>query len=159
MSKMGYGQSYGESSKAAMKSSETIPRRSFISGSLPQVCKDCIHGECNSLKHTLQEEGVHKHAFEQESCESSKTIEEIDGVPKGATSSFDSPPHEGNKGERERYKSYFNHISFDYVKHDKLPHKHWKKIACSFCGLDNHSVSKCWKRMATYRKLLKKRRQ
>jgi len=111
------------------------------------------------LKHTLQEEGVHKHALKQESCESSKTIEDIDGVPKGATSSFDSPPHEGNTGERERYKSDFNNISFDYVKHDKFPHKHCKKIACSFCGLDNHGVSKCWKRMATYRKLLKKRRQ
>ena len=60
---LGYGQSYGESSKAAMKASETVPRRSFISGSLPKVCKYCIHGECNSLKHTLPEECVHKHAL------------------------------------------------------------------------------------------------
>ena len=29
---LGYGQSYGESSKAAMKTNETILRRSFISG-------------------------------------------------------------------------------------------------------------------------------
>jgi len=121
---LGYGQSYGESSKAAMK-----------------------------------EEGVHQHALEQGSGESSKTINGIDSVPKGASSSFDSPPHEGNEGERERYKSDFNHISFDHVKHGKFPHKHGKRIACSFCGLFNHSVSRCWKRMATYRKLLKERRQ
>ena len=121
---LGYGQSYGESSKAAMK-----------------------------------EEGVHQHALEQGSGESSKTINGIDSVPKGASSSFDSPPHEGNEGERERYKSDFNHISFDHVKHGKFPHKHWKRIACSFCGLFNHSVSRCWKRMATYKKLLKERRQ
>jgi len=142
-----------------MKAIETVPRRSFILGSLPQVCKDFFHGECNCLKHNLQEEGVHKHALEQGSCESSKIIEEIDGFLKGATSSFDSPSHEDNKGERQRYKYDFNHISFDYVKHGKFPHNHWKKITCSFCGLVNHIVSRCWKKMATYMKLLKKRRQ
>jgi len=42
---LGYGKSYGESSKAVMKAIETVPIRSFISGSLPQVCKDCILGE------------------------------------------------------------------------------------------------------------------
>jgi len=101
----------------------------------------------------LQEEDVHKHTLEPKIFEISKSIEGIDGFPKGATSSFDSPPHEGNEGERERYKSDFNHTSFDYVKHDKFPHKHWKRIACYFCGLVNHSVSRCWKKMATYRKL------
>ena len=84
---------------------------------------------------------------------------EIDGVPKGATSSFDSPPHEGNEGERKMHKFDFCHTSFDYVKHDKFPYQHWKRIACSFCGLDNHSVSRCWKRMATCRKLLKEKKQ
>ena len=142
-----------------MKAIEIVPRRSFISGSLSQGCKGCILEECNSLKHTLQEEGVHKHALEPESGESSKTIEGIDSVPKEASSSFDSSPYEGNEGERERYKSYFHHTSFDHVKHGKFPHKHWKRIACSFCGLVNHSVSRCWKKMATYMKLLKKRRQ
>ena len=34
-----------------------------------------------------------------------------------------------------------------------------KKIACSFCGLDNHNVSRCWKRMATYKKLLKEKKK
>ena len=80
---LGYRQSYGESSKAAMKAIETVPRRSFILGSLPQGCKDCIHGECNCLKHTLQEECVHKHALQQGSCE---IIEEIDGGSKGSHS-------------------------------------------------------------------------
>jgi len=41
---LGYGQSYGKSFKAVMKAIERVPRRSFISGSLPQVCKDCILG-------------------------------------------------------------------------------------------------------------------
>ena len=75
------------------------------------------------MKHTLQEEGVHKHALEQEICEISKTIKGVDGVPKGASSSFDSPPHEGN-GKRERYKSDLKDISFDHVKHGKFPHNH-----------------------------------
>lgn len=45
-----------------------------------------------SPKEAMKEEGVHQHALEQESGESSKTIEGIDSVPKGAYSSFDSPP-------------------------------------------------------------------
>lgn len=156
---IGYGKSYGESSKSAMKEIEIVPIRSFMSGLLPQKCKYCILGECNSLKHTLQKKGVHKHTLELKSCGNYETIEEMDGVPKGATSSFDSPPHECKKGEKEGYKSNFNHIYFDYVKHGKFPYKHGKRIACSFCGLDNHNVSRCWKRMATYRKFLKEKKQ
>ncbi len=76
------------------------------------------------MKRNLQEEGVHNHALEQESFEISKIIEDIDGVPKGATSSFDSPSREGNKREGGRHKSNFNQISFDYVKHGEFPHKH-----------------------------------
>ena len=64
------------------------------------------------MKHTLQKEGVYQHTLELESCGNSDTIEEVDGVPKGATSSFNSLPHEGNKGEKERYKFGSNHIPF-----------------------------------------------
>ena len=42
---LGYGQSYGESSKAAMKAIETVPKRSFIVGPIPQKCEDCIQEE------------------------------------------------------------------------------------------------------------------
>lgn len=155
---LGYGQSYGESSKVALKAIETVPRRSFVSGSISQGCKDCILGECNSLKHTLQEEGVHKHALEQESGKSSKPIEGIDGGPKGSSSSFDSPPHQGNEGERESYKYDFNHISFDHVKHGNFHISIRKELHVLFVVWLT-SVFRCWKRMATYRKLLKERRQ
>ena len=50
---LGHGQAYGESSKAAIKTIEIAPRRSFIAGLLPQDSEGCIHGECNSLKHHL----------------------------------------------------------------------------------------------------------
>jgi len=63
------------------------------------------------------------------------------------------------KVKKKRYKSGSNHIPFDYVKHDKFPYKHGKIIAYSFCGFVNHNVSRCWKRMATYRKLLNERKQ
>ena len=72
---------------------------------------------------------------------------------------MNSPPHEGNKGERGRYKSSSNHFPFYYAKHDKFPHIYGKRVACSFCGLDSHHVSRCWKRMATYRKLFKEKKQ
>ena len=111
------------------------------------------------MKHQLEDVGVQSHTLEPESWGDSNSLEEIDGVPKGATSSFDSPPHEGNKGERGMYKFGFKHFPFDFAKHGKFPHKHGKRIACSFCGLDNHHVSRCWKRMATYKKLLKEKKQ
>ena len=81
---LGYGQSYGESSNAAMKAIETARRRGCIT-----ECEDCIQEECNSLKHHLQDASVHKNTLEPESCGNSNSLEEIDGVPKGATSSFD----------------------------------------------------------------------
>jgi len=126
-----------------MNAIETSPRRGCIA-----ECEGCIQEECNGLKHHLQDAGVQKHTLEPESCGNSNSLEEVDGVPKGVTSSFASPPHEGNKGERGKYKSSSNHIPFDFSKHGKFPHKHGKIIACSFCGLENHHVSRCWKRMA-----------
>jgi len=45
---LGYGQAYGESSKAAMKAIKTTPRRSCIVDL--QECEGCIPEECNSLK-------------------------------------------------------------------------------------------------------------
>jgi len=85
---LGYGQSYGESSKAAMKAIEIAQIRSCIT-----ECEDCVQEECNSSKHQLQDEGVKKHTIEPESCGNSNNLEEIDGVPKGATSSFASPTY------------------------------------------------------------------
>ena len=63
---LGYGQAYGESSKAGMKTIKTTPRRSCIVGL--QQCEGCIQEECNSLKHHLQDAGVQKHTLEPESC-------------------------------------------------------------------------------------------
>ena len=45
---LGYGQSYGERSKAAMEAIEIAPRRSCIA-----ECEDCVRGQCNSSKHHL----------------------------------------------------------------------------------------------------------
>ena len=108
-------------------------------------------------------EGAHKHATnengEQEDVERSIVIECIVGIPKRSTTSSNSPPQEGDKGECSRYKYAFNQVAFDYDKHGKLSHKIWRKVACSFCVLDNHNVSRCWKKIDMHRKLLKQRKQ
>ena len=105
------------------------------------------------------QEGAHKHETnendEQEDVESSKVFECIVRILKRATTSSNSPPQEGDKGECSRYKSAFNQVSFDYDKHGKFSHKFWIMFAYSFCGLDNHNVSRCWKKKAMYRRLLK----
>jgi len=57
------------------------------------------------------------------------------------------------------YKYGSKYFPFDFAKHSKFSHMYGKIIACSFCGLDNHHASRCWKRMATHRKLLKENKQ
>ena len=57
---LGYGQHDGERSKAK-EADEGVPRRTFISCSLPQAHEDCVHEECKSFTPTLQAD-AHKHA-------------------------------------------------------------------------------------------------
>ena len=141
---LGYGQHDGECSKAK-EAHEGVPRRIFISCSLPRACEVCVHEECNNFTPTLQE-GAHKHAAnengEQEDDEISTLIECIVGFPKRATTSSNSPPQEDKKCEFSS-RSVFNQVAFDYDKHGKFSHKIWRKFACSFCGLNNHNVSRC----------------
>ena len=57
---LGYGKHDGECSKAK-EAHEAVPRRNFISCSLPQACEVCVHDEWKSLTPTLQED-VNNHA-------------------------------------------------------------------------------------------------
>ena len=86
---LGYGKHDGESSKSK-EAHEGVPRRTFITCSLPQGCEDCVHEEWKFFTPTLQE-GARKNAAnendEQEDVESSKVIEAIVGIPKRATTS------------------------------------------------------------------------
>lgn len=86
---LGYGKHDGESYKS-MEAHEGVPRRTFISCSLPKTCEACVHDECKYFTPTLQED-LHKHAAnengEQEDIESSTVIECIVGIPKRATTS------------------------------------------------------------------------
>ena len=73
---LGYGKHDGECSKAK-EAHEAVPRRNFISCSLPQACEVCVHDEWKSLTPTLQED-VNNHAandnVKEEDVESSKFI-------------------------------------------------------------------------------------
>ena len=131
---LGYGQNDGEFSKAK-ETHEGVPRSNFITSSLSQACDVCVHEECKSFISTLQE-GAHKHATsgngKQEDVERSKFIETIVDVPKRDTTSLNSPPQEGDKGECARYKYAFNQVSFDYDKRGKSSHKIWRDFTCFF---------------------------
>ena len=108
------------------------------------------------------QEDAHKHETngngKQEDVEISKVIEAIVGILKRATTSSNSPPQEVDKGEYSRYKWVFNQVAFDYDKHGKFSQNIWENFACSFCGLNNHNVSRCWNKIAMHRKLYKQRR-
>ena len=57
---LGYGKHDGECSKSK-EAHEAVPRRNFISCSIPQACEVCVHDEWKILTPTLQED-VNKHA-------------------------------------------------------------------------------------------------
>jgi hypothetical protein len=115
--------------------------RTFIESSIPSACKACIQDECKI------------------SCDSDDDKDIVDGLQKRASNSSDSPPHRGDKGECSRYNSTYNSVAFDYVKHNNFASNNGRKNPCTYCGLYNHHVSKCWKRLAHFRKLSKQRQR
>jgi hypothetical protein len=110
----------------------------FVESSIPSACKACIQDECKC-----------------KSCDSNEDKDTIDGLLKRASNSSASPPHRGDKGECSRYTSAYHSVAFNYVKHDKFG----RKNPCTYCGLYNHHVSKCWKILAAFRKLSKQRQR
>jgi hypothetical protein len=158
---LGYEQRDGENSKVE-ETREKVPRINFVSNSPPQegfkgecsrtfveisippIYKDCVQDECECVK--------------RKSCDSDEDKNTIvDGLQRRACSSSDSPPQRGDKGECSRYNSAYHSVAFDYVKHDKFVCRNGRKNPCTYCGLYNHNVSKCWKRLTAFRKLSKQR--
>jgi hypothetical protein len=113
--------------------------RTFVESSIPPACKACVQDECEYEK--------------RKSCDSDEDKNTVDGLQRRACNSSNSPPQRGDKGECSRYNSAYHSVAFDYVKHDKFG----RKNPCTYCGLYNHHVSKCWKRLAIFRKLSKQR--
>jgi hypothetical protein len=111
--------------------------RTFVEILIPSACKVCVQEECKC------------------SCDSDKHKNTVDGIQRRACNSSDSPPHRGDKGECSRYNYSYHSVAFNYVKHDKFG----RKNPCTYCGLYNHHVSKCWKRLANFRKLSKQRQR
>jgi hypothetical protein len=119
--------------------------RTFVESSIPPACKACVQDECECVK--------------RKSCDSDEDKNTVDGLQRRACNSSNSPPQRGDKGECSRYNSAYHLVAFDYVKHDKLVCKNGRKNPCTYCGLYNHHVSKCWKRLANFRKLYKQRQR
>jgi hypothetical protein len=156
---LGYERIDGENSKVE-ETNGKVPRTNFASSSPPQegfqgensrtfvessnssACKTCVQDECKCVK--------------QKGCDSHEDKRRFVSLQKRFYNSSNSPPQSGEKGECSRYKSTYNIVAFDYVKHDKSTCKNGKR-PCTYCSLYNHHVSKCWKRMSTFRKLSKQR--
>jgi hypothetical protein len=117
--------------------------RTFVSSSIPQACKACVQDECKCVKRKCFDSNEDKNT--------------IVGLQRRACNSSNSPPQRGDKGECSRYNSAYHSVVFYYVKHDKFVCKNGRKIPCTYCGLYNHHISKCWKRLTNFRKLYKQR--
>jgi hypothetical protein len=152
---LGYERRNGENSKVE-ETREKVPRTNFVSSSPPQegykgessippTCNACVQYECKCVK--------------QKSCDSDEDKNTVDGLQRRACNSSNSPPQRGDKGECSRYNFAYHSVAFDYVKHDKFVCKNGRKNPCTYCGLYNHHVSKCWKRLTAFRKLYKQRQR
>jgi hypothetical protein len=139
---LGYEQRDGANSKVE-ETREKVPRTTFVASSIPPACKACVRDECKCVK--------------QESYDSHADKNIVVGLQKRACNSSNSPSQRGDEGECSRYNSSYHSVDFDYVKHDKFACKNGRKSPCTYCGLYNHHVSKCWKRLTTFSKLYKQR--
>jgi hypothetical protein len=101
--------------------------RTFVESSILPACKACVQDECKCEK--------------RKNCDSDEDKNSVVGFQRKACNSLDSPPHRGNQGECSRYNFAYHSVAFNYVKHDKFG----RKNPCTYCGLYNHHVSKCWK--------------
>ena len=62
--------------------------------------------------------------------------------------------HTYTKDSKERYiqsRPLNVHFGYNYVFNDER--KTWNRKTCTFCGLHNHTFSKCWKRMAAHERM------
>jgi hypothetical protein len=149
---LGYERIDGANSKVE-ETNEKVSSTIFISSSPPQegfqgessnssACKTCVQDECKCVQ--------------QKGCDNHEDKSRFECLQKRACDSSNSAPQSGDKGECSRYKSAYNFVAFDYIKHDESACKNGKR-PCTYCGLYNHHVSKCWKRNSTFRKLSKQR--
>ena len=62
--------------------------------------------------------------------------------------------HDRTRDHHIRYKKYhYFRVHFDYKNVDNHGHKSWHRKTCHFCGLHNHVLSKCWKRIAEKKRM------
>lgn len=66
--------------------------------------------------------------------------------------------HTYTRDGKERYNhSRHSNVHFDYNHVVNDEHKTWHRKTCTFCGLHNHTFSKCWKRMAAHKRMRRER--
>ena len=106
----------------------------------------------------MLQQDVCKHAAygEQEIFDNYQDMNtDVDLQKRVGTSSISSPQEGkkyGHEKQHSRYNSPHSQVVYDYVKHEKSTCMNGRKSCCSYHGLNNHQVSRCWKRMIAYRK-------
>ena len=66
--------------------------------------------------------------------------------------------HDCTRNHQERYNKYrYSQVHFDYNHVDNHEHKSWHRTTFHFCGLHNHVIVECWKRMETRKSMRRER--
>ena len=69
-----------------------------------------------------------------------------------------SPHQTCTKDNPKRYdKHQYSKVFFNYEKNGHVKKHLWYAYPCTFCGLNNHCVAKCWKRKSLQRQIMSSR--
>jgi hypothetical protein len=103
----------------------------------------------------VQDESTSSHSDDRDYESSPKGGEQFEERAKAS-----SPRQACTRDHQTRYKkSHYSNIPFDYKEIGNDQQSLWHRKPCMFCGMNNHVVSKCWKRMALYRKVMATRKK
>jgi hypothetical protein len=103
----------------------------------------------------VQDESTSSHSDDRDYESSPKGGEQFEERAKAS-----SPRQACTRDNQARYKkSHYSNVPFDYKEIGNDQQSLWHRKPCTFCGMNNHVVSKCWKRMALYRKVMETRKK
>jgi hypothetical protein len=109
----------------------------------------------SSSDELVQDESTSSHSDDRDYESSPKGGEKFEERTKAS-----SPCQACTRDNQARYKkSHYSNVPFDYKQIGNVKQSLWHRKPCTFCGMNNHDVAKCWKIMSLYMKVMATRKE